>query len=139
MPKDIYVYSTSTAGVDYTMWELNPGGVPVKAGVVRINGGANLADKNLVTPQGVVTKISEDEYEMLKKNHVFQIHLKNGFLKVSSAKSDANKVAATDMEGRDGSAPLVPQDYELGADQDRAKPVDLQTEVKASKKVGGRK
>lgn len=138
MPKDVYVYSTMTSPVTYAKWRNNSGGVPVRVGEVRINGGANLADKHLVTPLGAVTKISDEEYELLKNNHVFQIHLKGGHIKISSAKTDANKVAA-DLEGRDGSAPLVPQDYELREEGDGAKPVDLQTEVKPGKRASAAK
>ena len=132
---DVYVYSTATASTAYTIWnEVAPGGIPSPKRSITINGGANLADKSLVTPYGVVTKISSEDLALLENNRHFQQHVDAGFIMYSKNKEDPNKVAS-DMVGRDKSAPLVPQDYEFS--DEGPKPVALQGEVKRA--VGTRK
>ncbi|MDR1367725.1 MAG: hypothetical protein LBJ76_03285 [Candidatus Accumulibacter sp.] len=105
-----YVYSTLTAGGEYTGWIEGAGGLPKRAHSVKIAGGANLYNKNLITPLGVVTEISEEDEAFLRGNKIFQIHEKNGFVRIDSKKRDI-EAAVADMERRDASAPDVPQDY----------------------------
>ena len=45
---------------------------------VTIKGGADVTNKMLITPMGVVTEIKTEELEILKENKVFQQHLENG-------------------------------------------------------------
>lgn len=109
--KKFYIYSTLAAAVNYGGHTEGGGDVPVPADPIVIQGGANIPDKYMRTPDGaVITPVTEAQYEILKANPVFQLHEKNGFIKVSDKKVDAEKVAA-DMEGRDNSAPLVDQDF----------------------------
>ena len=106
-----YVYSTLSANMDYTVWKPGGGDLPVVAGTVRIGGHANVADKHFATPLGVATGISAEDLELLKANQIFLLHEQNGYIIVKEADDDIEKVVA-DMEGRDQSAPLVPQDFE---------------------------
>lgn len=122
-----YVYSTCSNDqvfVEYHKNEANSQNEIVKR--VLINGGANVAPvKRLVTPRGIPTKITEEELEWLKAKKNFQHQVKAGFLSFSDHNVDA-EVAAADMNGRDLSAPLVPQDYQKRSDGDEAgaKPVE---------------
>jgi hypothetical protein len=111
--KKIYVYSTLSSDMRYTNFAAGGADLPVEAGSVLIRGGAGVANDRLVTPRGVVTEIGEAELEVLRGNKVFELHEKNGFIVVSEASTDPEKVAA-DMVGRDQSAPLVPQDGVAG-------------------------
>jgi hypothetical protein len=114
----MFVYSTLTNSLTIADYIKRDGGVPTKKRQVLINGGANLASKHLITPQGVVTELSNDDYDFVKENKMFQRMVERGFIKVDAKKMDVEKVVA-DMESRDESAPLVPQDFE---DTDGAKP-----------------
>ena len=81
-----------------------------------LNGVANInvADARLVTPDGaVITEIEADQLELLRKDAVFALHEKNGFLKISEHAQDG-EAAASDMASRDQSAPLTDADFEEG-------------------------
>lgn len=110
---DKYVFSTLSSSVQYVNYKQGDSDLPVADGYVQINGGAGIADKRLITPLGVMTKITDEEYDFLKKDELFQRHVKNGFITVRDAKADADVVAA-DMTSRDPSDPL--QDADLGKD-----------------------
>ena len=103
----MYIYSTISADVDYT----------TDAGVIRIAGKANVANSNIITPRGMASKVTDEQYAALKKNHVFQMHAENGFLTAEIHKEDPEKVAAN-MQGRDKSAPDTTEDMLLGGDVD---------------------
>lgn len=112
MSKKFYVYSTMAAAVQYPVYTAGGGDLQVADSAVTIQGGANIPDKYMRTPDGaVVTTVSEDELAALNANPVFKLHEKNGFIRVSGKNTSGEKVAA-DMEGRDKSAPLVDQDFE---------------------------
>ena len=91
---DYYVYSTLSNDNRY--------------GDVLINGKANVANKNVITPLGVVTRITSAQLDECKSYPVFQLHLDNGYLTVEKHKEDADLVAS-DMTGRDASAPETPE------------------------------
>lgn len=110
----IFIYSTLTQSNEYSVWVKGGADLKQRAQKVIIKGGANIANKHLVTPRGVVTEVTEDELALLEGNKVFQRHKQRGFIVVDRATkaADVEKVVP-DMVGRDMSAPLVPQDYEL--------------------------
>lgn len=107
---NVYVYSTLSAPVRYSFYEKGAGDMSREASAILIRGGANVADKNFVTPRGVVTTISAEEYAKLKENKLFQTHVDNGYITVEEKQVDIDKIVS-DMEGRDQSSPLVPQDF----------------------------
>lgn len=76
-----------------------------------IKGGSGVMGKNLITPDGVSTEVTQEEVEMLKKNTAFMRQMKRGYLKIMNEKMDATK-AASDLEGRDKSDQMVEQDFE---------------------------
>jgi hypothetical protein len=108
MPK--YIFSTLTCDQVYSNARHNDAGGIIEDSQVFIKGGAGLANDRLITPLGVLTEVSDEDYEQLLQNEVFKIHVKNGFIKAQDKKADAEKVAA-DMARKDGSAPLVEQDF----------------------------
>lgn len=121
-----YVYSTLAADVSYNHYvhsglvqSLVPGvapkatQLPVIQKSILIKGGSGVAPagiRRLETPLGVATSVSEEELELLEKNDVFQLHMKNGFIQVRRKKIDAEIVVADGMESRDVSAPVTPED-----------------------------
>jgi hypothetical protein len=106
----IYVYSTLTAGQEYTGWVKGAGDLPQRKHSVRIEGGANCYSKRLITPLGVVTEISEEDLAFLRAHKIFRKHEKNGFVKVEAKRREVEAVVAT-MEHRDTSAPDTPEDF----------------------------
>lgn len=104
-----YVYSTLSCNNIYRSYKATSD-LPVAGDEVLIKGGANIATKNLVTPRGVVTEIDENQLQLLQNDEVFKLHQKNGFIKIEEKLVDAEVVAA-DMDSRDQSAPLTPEDY----------------------------
>lgn len=92
---DMYIYSTLSSSVNYEV----DGGRNIL-----IAGGANIPDKHFLTPQGVITCATEEDLALLRKNRVFALHSKNGFIKWHGKKMEIEAVIA-DMQGSDDSAP----------------------------------
>lgn len=122
MSKDHYVYSTLSAPQEYVTYNSGAADLPQAVQSVFIAGGANVAGKHLVTPLGVVTKVTDEELKALETNEVFKLHKENGFVTVSDAKVDPEVVAA-DMTSRDEAAPLVDGDFDPNSAD--AKPAGL--------------
>ena len=109
MSKTFYVFSTLSSDMRYQNHQPGGADLPVVVADVFVAGGAGIANDRLITPRGVMTKVTEQEAEALRQNPIFKMHEKNGFVQISTAEGDADKAAA-DMTGRDQSAPVVPQD-----------------------------
>ncbi len=118
-----HIASTLSADVHYTIYEKknHPSGANTVVHKIKVKGGANVANSKhiladrVLTPKGVVTKVSEEDLALLEKDEVFQTHKKNGFVQIihSNAAPDADK-AARDLEAKDQSAPFAPDDYKEG-------------------------
>lgn len=106
----VYIYSTLTNDQSYDIYDNAPSGVPVLVGSVKVAGGHGRINDRFVTPQGVVTQITEEEYKLLQRCEVFNTHVKNGFIVVDSKKKDAEAVASN-METADKSAQASPTTY----------------------------
>ena len=129
----IYIYSTLAADTRYAVYAKTSNDLPVVTRTVLVNGGAGVANKHFVTPRGAVTEISAEEFELLKGNKVFQKHVDGGYVTFEENKVDVEKVVS-DMEGRDESAPVVPQDYD--PERAGAVPADVATKDKPRKTRG---
>lgn len=114
MSKKYYVFSTLAAAVTYCGWKDGGSDVPNIERKVTIAGKAGLADKHLVTSRGAVTPVDEDELALLRSDGTFQLHEKNGYIRVEDSPANIEDVVP-DMTGRDPSAPLVPQDFDTKA------------------------
>lgn len=104
-----YIYSTLSAPVAYTFYVKGGGDLPSVKQKIIIKGGANVANEHFVTPQGVVTEVTDQELQLLKDHKLFKFHIEKGYIKIDSKKEI--EAAIADMNGRDVSAPVVPQDY----------------------------
>lgn len=127
MPK--FIYSTLSANNIYADWVSGGGDLPRIEKSVLIKGGSNVADKRLITPRGVVTEVSDDDFAWLKDNYPFKFHVDGGFLAVADTNEDPEMVmGAEGMEARDTSAPLEPGDFD---GQPGAKPSDVKADAVA--------
>jgi hypothetical protein len=124
------IFSTMTGSVTYTDWKLSPGGLSIAGQQVTIKGGANVADrKTIITPRGVGTQVSDKELAFLENDPTFKMHKQNGFITIDSVADirDAD-LAASDMEGRDDSAPDTPNDFIAeGAEPPTTTTVEIET------------
>lgn len=104
-----YIFSTATSGIKYTEFKKTKDmQIPVRH--VHIQGGANLANKHLITPRGVATQVTQDDLEFLLAHPVFQRHVDKGYMQIEKTNKDPEKViASNDMELKDGSAPETPE------------------------------
>ena len=107
-----YVYSTLTNDQIYTLWNCDPQAQKPNVALkkVQIKGGHGRMGKNLVTPLGIVTEVTDEELEALNKISSFRKHVEKGFLKVDKKNVDPEKAAST-MEGKDESAQKTPADF----------------------------
>lgn len=111
-----FVYSTATNSGTYIKYKSDHSkghGHSEVLKKVTIQGGHGVATKALVTPKGVVTKVTQEELDFLMENESFKRHLKAGFMAVDSKKVDPADKAAN-MAPADNSAPLTPADFEKG-------------------------
>lgn len=102
-----HITSTLTTPVEYTLYKKTAGGEMIPVETVRIEGGANVASKHFVTPEGVVTQVTDKQIELLEQNEVFRLHRSNGFLKVHRS----DKVDVDGLTPADESAPITPKHY----------------------------
>lgn len=118
-----YVYSTMSAGVTYQTFAPNVGeGIAVVEKSITINGGANVVDKkHVITPKGVVTEVSDADLEILESIWLFKKHKENGFIQVEKKSVSVEKIVA-DMEERDKSSPVRPEDYKDNDPEVKPKP-----------------
>jgi K+-transporting ATPase c subunit len=102
-----FIYSTLSTDMEYAHWE-NRAGQPVKVKSVKILGGANICKEGdsgkFFTPRGVVTKVNDEDLDLLQKNEVFNLHQKNGFISVEKSEKKVDK-AIENMASTDFSAP----------------------------------
>lgn len=100
-----YVYSTLTCGNIYSATD-DSGAI---IGHVAIKGGANVADRHFLTPSVVITQITENELELLKKSDAFKAHVDAGFISVRDKKAKKDSDVTRSMVPRDKSAPYTLQ------------------------------
>jgi hypothetical protein len=110
----IYLLSTLTASQRYVVWKSGGADLPTEEHSIFVAGGANVPGKRLITPRGVVTKITDDDYAILKENAAFVTHVANGFITVSKSKPADPDEAAAGQAAKDGAAPLTESDFAPG-------------------------
>ena len=109
-----FITSRVSASNDYVLEWTSANGMKKAKRTFHVNGGADVINKKtLLTPSGVITEISDDELEALKKNDpLFCFHLNNNTLVIRGTEKEAEK-AKTELE-KDKSSQLTPEDYENG-------------------------
>lgn len=116
-----YVYSTLACDTRYNDWtKRDPRMVPVSNRSVLIKGGAGVMNDRLVTPTGVATEVTKEDLAFLLDHPLFQRHAENGFVTYDEFQKDIDKAIA-DLNKRDESAPLTPEDIATG---EKAQPAE---------------
>lgn len=113
-----YIFSTATNNCTYVEYDYHnrKGNLPQIKRRVLVKGGANRADKRLITPNGVVTEVSDDDLAFLVSNAAFIRHQKAGFHRIESHRFETDAVV-TDMVSGDKARPLTPEEYRDGSDR----------------------
>ena len=123
-----YITSSLTNAQEYTVYD---GINPVKS--IRVNGGHGLNNRHLITLNGAVTEVSDEDLALLRANPLFQRHVDNGYIKVTG--DDNGERVAGDLESRDSSAPMNQNDVdELMEDINLGVTLDFDDPSAASKK-----
>lgn len=110
-----YIASTMAANVDYTDYQVDEknGGANVPVRKVTVKGGSGVARKGgesgVMTPDGVVTRVTDEELSFLMNHAVFKKHLGFEHVKVLKSNQDGER-AARDMNKKDPSGQLTDDD-----------------------------
>ena len=103
MPK--YIHSTVTSDLTFSLFEKPPktATIAVSKKDIVIRGGANRIDKfSVATPTGMVTEVSDEDFEILSKNKLFKKICADGYMKVM----DSHTLDITDLQKADRSAQM---------------------------------
>jgi len=113
-----YIYSTCPQDYAFAVWQLLPDGSSKAIRHILVKGGAQLAVQagaGFHTPLGVVTKVSDEELDLLRKDWSFNHYVSQGFMHIDSNKIDVEK-AAGDMNIDVPGAPISESDIlDIGA------------------------
>ncbi len=111
-----HIVSTLAADTNYIDYEPSvDGGANVVRKAVLVHGGAGVANQKralagaILTSEGISTKVSDEDLEFLEAHPTFQLHKKNGHIRILRFVESAEKVAK-DMT-RDVSAPQTPDTF----------------------------
>lgn len=110
----LYIVSTMSSSVEYCNYDTSRKDINVLLDSVVIKGGTGVADKKtlICAEGGIITPITEQQFEWLKNNPLFKHHQNNGFLKVVKSKSEAERQADKPELLKDKSAQLKDKDFE---------------------------
>lgn len=108
-----FVFSTLTAPQAYTLFEDGVREVNLGERICVIKGGAGVANRNLVTPRGVATEVTDRQLELLNKCPSYLRHKAAGFIREESREIKI-ETAVSNMNERDESSPKTPEDYAEG-------------------------
>jgi hypothetical protein len=107
----VLVYSTLACSQVYGPYTKGGGDLPRREVSVHIKGGAGVSNKHFLTPQGVVTTITQEELALCRQDLVFLQQEAAGYLVVDEkGKAVDPDHVATDMANDDPSRPLAPAD-----------------------------
>ena len=105
-----YIFSTASCDSAYVEWLPTPNNIPVRGRSVLIKGKANIADKNFVTPEGVMTSVTDEEMAFLETLPAFNRKVEAGFYSISKKQAEVSKVVKN-MAKKDKSAPSTLNDF----------------------------
>lgn len=109
-----YIFCTLANNQLYTNYDPAPqGGMSPERFQCLIRGGAGVIDSHtLMTPQGAVTAVTDEQLAELEQNSDFRLHKERGYIVVRARSADVNKVAE-DMNKADKSRPYTPSSKEM--------------------------
>lgn len=115
-----FVYSTLTNSNCFVVYapKTDPNALSRIVHRIEIHGGHGMKHpKAFDTPQGVVTKVTDEQLKLLMSSSSFKRQIAAGFISVDDKKIDTEKKAA-DMADKDASAPMTPKDFVVSDDSE---------------------
>ena len=107
------ILSTLTAPQTVVLTKKTDNGSLVVVKTIEIKGGANVIDrKTLATPEGVVTELSDADYELLKQTAFYKRMASKGHLRPVETRSAAEDTKKAGMKKKDKSAQKTEADFE---------------------------
>jgi len=109
-----FIYSTMTCGNTFPVYapKTDPNALSRVIRKIEIKGGHGIKNpQGMDTPRGVVTKVTDEELELLEGMLAFRQQVEAGYIVVDKKLGDVEKKAAS-MSAKDNSAPLTPKDFE---------------------------
>lgn len=108
-----YIESTLASSVTYCKYDTSRNDMNILKAQVTIKGKTGVRDK--ITLQtlsgGTITAITDEQFEWLKDDPLFNFHKDKGFIKVFKNKSDAERQAEKKADVRDNSTQMKPEDF----------------------------
>lgn len=108
-----FVNSTLANDQNYAVSGMNDNGLKRS---IFIAGKANIPNRHMLILPSASTEVSDAELAELQKNHVFNLHVKNGYITVEHKKASAEKVASN-MNKSDKSKPKTAEELEVEGKQ----------------------
>ena len=106
------ILSTLTAPQNVVLTRKTDNGALEIVKTIALNGGANVIDRRtLVTPQGVITELSDDDFDLLEQTAFYKRMKSRGFLRPVEAKETAEDTKKAGMEKKDNSAQKTEEDF----------------------------
>lgn len=111
------IFSTLSSSNTYQLFDTKNPRQPVLKESVTIEGGTGVQRKNLETPFGVATVITADQLKMLQQNHVFKIHVAEGYIHVDEkenkkpSQEEVEETVEEEMTEKDKGAQDTAEDY----------------------------
>lgn len=114
-----YILSKLSSDVNYAVYKDVPGGKKEVAKIINVKGKASVTDpRTLLMPNGVATKVTDEELKLLEANPIFKRHKANGHVSISKTESKHEATEAAE-EAKDLQADASRQQTE--ADFKKAK------------------
>lgn len=123
----VHIYSTLANPQNFVTYGKGGGDLPVVEREVKIAGGAGIANKNLITPMGVHTSISDEDYAAIQDMDHFKKFVESGHIRVEAKKAYDIEQIVSEMNPRDPGGPITPADY-ANVKQDGSTPLPVDSE-----------
>lgn len=106
------ILSTLTSPQDVVLTKKTDNGALSVVKTITLKGGANVIDRHtLVTPQGVITELSDADFDLLKQTAFYKRMESRGYLRPVETKDTAEDTKKAGMERKDNSAQKTEEDF----------------------------
>lgn len=119
------VLSTLSAPQSVCLTQKAPNGALRIVKRIMLNGGANVIDRRtLLTPQGIITEVSDKDFDLLKETDFWKRQEKAGYLRVVETKDAAEDTKKAGLKTKDRSSQKTEKDFSADAKPKTGKPSD---------------
>lgn len=112
-----YILSTLTAPQLVALTAKNANGSLIITKEIYINGGANVINKKtLITPRGVITQLSDEDFKLLVETKWYKRMHERGYICPCETLTDDENPQKKGLKAKDKSAQMDEKDYEEKSD-----------------------